>query len=392
MESNYIKTNQTGILGAAQMPYALILSARNDVEALCFRAVGDALPPVCVNLMETLIPYLQAPPANAVFLIDCTAIPPRSFHFFLSKIHDILGQAIFLAPHGSPKEVIFTLQKYGASVIPFPCSIKDLREHLLMRHIRTEPQTGAELKDACLNEFAGTSHAAQQVRMQIARLAESKISVLILGETGTGKGLVASLIHNMSLRKTKRLLHVNAATLHDTLADSELFGTTRGAFTGAIEKCGYYAEADHSSLFIDEIASLSLSVQAKLLCVLDNGHFSKLGSTKELCADVRLLSAANEDLQECIAHRRFRADLYYRISDAIIRIPPLRERREDIPAIAAAYLKRIGFIRKTIDSLAMDVLVNRDWPGNVRQLEKCLYVACQLSKGRNSIHAEDLSF
>ena len=123
-----------------------------------------------------------------------------------------------------------------------------------------------------------------------------------------------------------------------------------------------------------------------------SGNFSTVAFTKELSADVRLLSAANEDLQECIAHRRFRADLYYRISDAIIRTPPLRERREDIPAIATAYLNRIGFLRKTIDNLALDVLVNRDWPGNVRQLEKCLYVACQLSKGRDIIRPEDLSF
>ena len=392
MENKCVKVPPTGGVAAAQAPSAVVLSARNDVAALCFRAVGSALPVVCVNLMENLLPYLQEPSANTLFLVDCTALQARSLHLFLSKIFDFLGRVIFLAPHGSSQDIIFTLHKHGASIIPFPCGVGDLRERLLLRHIGAAQQTNADLRETCLNEFAGVSQAAQQVRQQIARLAESKISVLLLGETGTGKGLVAGLIHKASQRKSKQLFHINAATLQDELAVSELFGTTRGAFSGAIEKCGYYAEADHSSLFIDEIASLSLSVQAKLLCVLDSGHFSKVGSTKELSADVRLLSAANEDLQECIAHRRFRADLYYRISDAIIRIPPLRERREDISAIATAYLNRIGFLRKTIDNLAMDVLVNRDWPGNVRQLEKCLYVACQLSKGRDIIRPDDLSF
>ena len=226
------------------------------------------------------------------------------------------------------------------------------------------------------SEIVGQSSAIKNILAQAEQVAETDASVLILGETGTGKELLARAIHRMSRRKDKPLITVNCASLPPTLIEGELFGREKGAYTGAMTKMvGRFELADGSTLFLDEIGELPPEIQAKLLRVLEEGRFERLGSTKSLKVDVRIMAATNRDIARDVDEGRFRKDLYYRLNVFPISIPPLRERPEDIPQLVWAFIeqfeKKIG---KRIDSIpkkSMQALKSYSWPGNVRELKKC---------------------
>jgi len=220
--------------------------------------------------------------------------------------------------------------------------------------------------------------AAMQAALDMAqRVAPASSSVLVSGETGTGKELVAKAIHFASARAERPFLAVNCAALSASLIESELFGHARGAFTGAVEtKSGYFQVADGGTLFLDEIGEISLEIQVKLLRVLQEGVFQRVGDTRSRSTDVRVVAATNRDLEDEMRRGRFREDLYYRLAVVNIRLPALRERREDIPALARHFLARFarefGKPVRDIDAETLARLQAYQWPGNVRELENAI--------------------
>ncbi len=208
-------------------------------------------------------------------------------------------------------------------------------------------------------------------------MAASEATVLILGETGTGKELIARAIHRMSTRKENSFIKINCAAIPTGLLESELFGHERGAFTGAIsQKIGRLELADRGTMFLDEVGDIPLELQPKLLRVLQDQEFERLGSTRTIKVNVRLIAATNRDLTRSVAEKQFRSDLFYRLNVFPIRMPPLRERRKDIPLLVRYFVqkfaRRMNKQIETITSDTMNALVNWDWPGNVRELENFL--------------------
>ncbi|WKB53097.1 nitric oxide reductase transcriptional regulator NorR [Eleftheria terrae] len=223
-------------------------------------------------------------------------------------------------------------------------------------------------------ELLGKSAPMQQLRHEIDTVAASDLTVLILGETGVGKELVAQRLHALSPRREQALIQVNCAALPETLADSELFGHHKGAFTGATqERSGKFQLADRGTLFLDEVGELPLAVQAKLLRALQSGELQRPGSDRLLHVDVRVIAATNRDLAAEVAAGRFRADLYHRLSVYPLRVPPLRERGRDVLALAGGFLEenqhRLGARNLRLSPDAKQALLNQPWPGNVRELE-----------------------
>ena len=236
-------------------------------------------------------------------------------------------------------------------------------------------------------EVTGQSPAIKQVLHLVEQVAPTGSSVLVCGETGTGKELVAQAIHRLSPRGSRLMVKVNCAALPSGLVESELFGREKGAFTGALTRqIGRFEVADGSTLFLDEIGELSLEVQAKLLRVLEQGEFERLGSPRTIKVDVRLIAATNRDLADDIRTGRFREDLYYRLNVFPIRVPPLRERAEDIPLLVWAFLEefssRMGKKITQVPRATMDALQRRPWPGNVRELRNVLEHAAILTTGK----------
>jgi formate hydrogenlyase transcriptional activator len=223
-------------------------------------------------------------------------------------------------------------------------------------------------------DIVGKSAALHQVLEQVAIVAPTGSTVLLHGETGTGKELVARAIHNLSPRRERTFVRLNCAAIPSGLVESELFGHEKGAFTGALmQKQGRFELADRGSLFLDEIGDITLDLQPKLLRALQEQEFERLGSTRTTHVDVRLIAATHRDLESMICNKQFREDLFYRLNVFPIEIPPLRERREDIPLLVNYFVlrasrqmqKRIRFVSRQ----AMDALANADWPGNIRELE-----------------------
>ncbi len=225
--------------------------------------------------------------------------------------------------------------------------------------------------------LAGSSAAISRLRREIARAAAFDMPILLLGETGTGKTTVAKAIHELSPRRNKIFKDEVLSNMNETLVESKLFGVVQGAFTGAVAVEGLFEEADGGTLFLDEIGELSLSVQIKLLKVLSTGVISRVGSNKEIHVDNRMIFATNANLERKILEKTFREDLYYRINDVVLKLPPLRERLEDIPDLCRMILRREK-IQKEISDSTLSLLQTFPWKGNIRQLEKCIRNAAML--------------
>jgi DNA-binding NtrC family response regulator len=227
------------------------------------------------------------------------------------------------------------------------------------------------------SNIIGNSKQMHEIFDQLRLVAPKKTNVLICGETGTGKDLIAHAIHNNSPRKDKPFIPINCAAISGDLLQSELFGHERGAFTGAVrQRPGAFEMADGGTLLLDEVSEMSPEIQAKFLRVIENQPFMRLGGTTPVNVDVRIISATNRDLAEEVAARRFREDLYYRLRVVTIKVPPLRERRDDIPLLVNAFLhefdKENGRNVGQIDREAMDRLINYNWPGNIRELKNLI--------------------
>ena len=235
-------------------------------------------------------------------------------------------------------------------------------------------------------EIISKSKLFHKVLHQIEQVASTDATVLILGESGTGKELLARAVHNISKRNNKALIKINCANLPANLIESELFGHERGAFTGAMEKkIGRFELADNGTIFLDEIGELPVALQSKLLRVLQEGEFERLGNPKTMKVDVRVIAATNRNLKEAIEKKEFREDLFYRLNVFQIVAPPLRERKEDIPLLVKHFVKKysgkMGRDIKTIPEKVVKALMNYDWPGNVRELENKVERALILNHG-----------
>ncbi len=261
--------------------------------------------------------------------------------------------------------------------------VETLRERLQVEHEYLREQA---LGPEGFEEIVGESPALRNVLFQAEQVAPTDTTVLLLGETGTGKELVAKAIHVKSARRNRTLITVNCAALPPTLIESELFGHEKGAFTGALSrKIGRFELADQSTLFLDEIGELPLALQPKLLRVLQEGEFERVGSSVTRRADVRIIAASNRDLSASAREGTFRPDLYYRLRVFPIDVPPLRARREDIPLLVWHFLGHLGAtLGKKIERVpaaTMERLVRYDWPGNIRELRNVLERAAILSPG-----------
>ena len=233
-------------------------------------------------------------------------------------------------------------------------------------------------------EIIGRSSELEQTLRLISRVAPTNSTVLILGETGTGKELVARAIHDNSSRKAKSMVKVNCATLPANLIESELFGHERGSFTGAMDRrIGRFELADKSTLFLDEIGEMPLELQVKLLRALQEKEIERIGGRTTIKVDVRIIAATNRNLEEEVEAGRFRADLYYRLNIFPISLPSLRDRREDIPLLASHFIqklsKKVGTKITKISKYVIDQILGYDWPGNIRELEHAIERSILLS-------------
>jgi two-component system response regulator PilR (NtrC family) len=260
-----------------------------------------------------------------------------------------------------------------------------VREKVESRHLRQE---NVLLKRTLglthsFSNIIGRSEAMLDVFKMIETVSRTNSTILLTGESGTGKGLVAQAVHYHSLRRDKPMVPLNCGAMPETLLESEMFGHMRGAFTGAdANKKGLIEVAEKGTIFLDEIAEMSPSMQVKLLRVLQERKYRRVGGLEELQADIRVIAATNQDLSKAVAEGRFREDLFYRINVIPIALPPLRDRRDDIPLLAEHFLgKYAGQMEKTVTSIsrpAMDLLARHEWPGNIRELENVVERAVAL--------------
>jgi len=308
------------------------------------------------------------------------------------KLIDPKSLVILMTAYGTTETAIEAM-KYGAFdyiLKPFPIpQMKELvQKAITLRKLMKEGVSYASEPDQQKEEeqIIGSSPKMQEIYKVIGQVAPSDVTVLLRGESGTGKELMARAIYQHSLRSTQLFLPVNCAAIPDTLLESELFGHEKGAFTGASSRrIGKLEQCQGGTIFLDEIGDMSLSTQAKLLRVLQEKNFERLGGRETIRVDIRLIVATNKDLEEAIAKGEFREDLYYRFNVVSIKIPPLRERKEDIPALVSYFLRKFNReLKKRVVGItpgAMEKISFYGWPGNVRQLENVLKRAMLLCQG-----------
>jgi nitrogen regulation protein NR(I) len=348
-----------------------ILTAQNGEEAL--NRVRE-------NPPDLIIMDIKMPGRNGIDVLkEIKLIDPKSL-------------VIIMTAYGTTETAIEAM-KYGAFdyiLKPFPIpQMKGLVEKAIsLRKLMKEEVTYASMEggEGDGERIIGSSSKMQEIYKMIGQVAPSDVTVLLRGESGTGKELFARAIYHHSLRPDQPFLPVNCAAIPDTLLESELFGHEKGAFTGATSRrIGKLEQCQGGTIFLDEIGDMSLSTQAKLLRVLQERTFERLGGMETVKVDVRFIVATNKDLEEAISNAKFRDDLYYRLNVVSIRIPPLRERREDIPELVSYYLKKFNReLKKRIVGItptAMEKIASHGWPGNVRQLENVLKRAMVLCQG-----------
>jgi DNA-binding NtrC family response regulator len=378
----------------------LWIRSQNPDESEC--SILDALanlgPRICNSIAEAAR-TVSAEPVDLLFANF--PVPDGSASDLLARI-----------PGGRDRAPIF-IRDPGTSLADALCLAKLGIEHLLGRDV----DTGDVLHriELCLSDLrgrkrlaqakpaisfpwqralVGSSRAMEHVSHLIELVAERRCTVLITGETGTGKEVAARAIHEASRRSAGQFVAVNCSALPENLLESELFGHVKGAFTGAQQlRVGRFEQANHGTLFLDEIGDIPLELQTKLLRVLQQREFERLGSSESIPVDVRIIAATNVDLRELVSRGQFRQDLYYRLNVVPVHMPALRQRVSDIPSLIQHFLGKIcnyeGIEIKSVSPGAMKSLMNREWPGNVRQLENAVEMAVALSGERNVLEIED---
>lgn len=297
-------------------------------------------------------------------------------------------QVIILTGYGDIKTAVDTIKLGAFDFIPKPYNFDELlvamKNALHVRRLLIDNRVMRMQIGEGKYEIIGNSSALQGVIDLALKVADSDASVLITGPSGSGKELIAHLIHENSPRKKNPFVALNCASIPDTLLESELFGHEKGAFTDAHTlKQGLAEVADGGTLFLDEVGDISYIVQPKLLRFIETGTFRRVGGTNELSVDVRIISATNKDIQKEVDEGRFREDLLYRLNVVHLEVPPLNQRKEDIPLLVEHFLKkrRRGKISKRMSEEAMKILMEYDWPGNIRELENVVERAALLTPG-----------
>jgi len=297
------------------------------------------------------------------------------------------GQVLLISGFGTLDTAIAAVRAGAFDYISKPFNISQVKETVdraLSQVAAPEPHEPLP-RERGRPELIGRTAAMLEVYKQIAHAADSTAPVLVMGESGTGKELVARAIHANSTRHGRPFVAVNCGAIPDTLLESELFGHTRGAFTGAVSDTkGLFEQAHGGTIFLDEIGEMPAALQVKLLRALEEGEVRPIGSARALRLDARVIAATNADLERAIADQRFRQDLYYRLSVVVIRIPPLRERRADVPLLVERFLNQAcdhAGRRVELSDSAMAALVAHDWPGNVRELENTIERMVLFSRG-----------
>jgi DNA-binding NtrC family response regulator len=318
----------------------------------------------------------------------------------LPKFKEALPEAevLMLTAHGSIETAIEAMRRGAYDYLTKPFQFNDLEVHVQKAYekvqlARRQRQWVEQLRyESPRYRLIGSTPAMQRVVALIEKVAATDSTVLVRGASGTGKELVARAIHFNSGRRDRPLVTINCAALQETLLESELFGHEKGAFTGAVaSKSGLFEVAEGGTLFIDEVAEMAPSLQAKLLRVLEDGHYRRVGGTQEVQANVRIVAATNKPLEEEQKAGRFREDLYYRLNVVTIPLPPLRERRQDIAELLQHFLttRCVGPVLSTIAPEALEALKRYDWPGNVRELANVLERA-QILAENHLITLDDL--
>ena len=294
----------------------------------------------------------------------------------LTGVQQAVGVMVFFCPKqpAVPLETALACLNVVGTVLGCHLQTAGLQERLKAHDTASD----AAALSASYNpdQIVGHSPRMKAILHEIQQAATSRSTILLRGESGTGKELVARALHKLSARRQQPFVKLNCAALPETLLESELFGHEKGAFTGAVKtRRGRFELADSGTLFLDEIGDMSLAMQVKLLRVLQERNFERVGGHRPISVDVRIIAATNADLEEAVRDRRFREDLYYRLHVVPIVLPSLRERREDIPSLVGHFLARFNAENRRslkISSPAMDLIVEYDWPGNVRELENCV--------------------
>lgn len=299
---------------------------------------------------------------------------------------------IIMTAFASVESAVEAMKKGAADYIVKPFLNEEIRitvkrvleqKRLLAENIALKQQLSQRM--GCM-DFVADSEAMINILETLEKVIPTKSNILLLGESGTGKGLLAELIHCNSPRRDKPFISINCSAIPEGLLESELFGYKKGAFTGAVsDKTGLIVMADQGTLFLDEIGDMPLGLQAKILKVLENSEVTPLGDTRPRVVDIRLITATNQDLEEKIANKTFREDLYYRLNVIEIKIPPLRERKEDIPLLVNHFVRIYSEENKKavkgVEGNAMKWLMQYSWPGNVRELRNVIERAVVLSRG-----------
>jgi DNA-binding NtrC family response regulator len=303
---------------------------------------------------------------------------------------------VMMTAHGSIETAVEAMKMGASDYITKPFNAQEvllvIERVFEQQRLQEENRylRGEVLRTYSTDNILSQSQAMEHVFALIENVAAADSTVLIQGETGTGKELVARAIHYSGPRKRQKFIAINCGALADNLLESELFGHEKGAFTGALrQKIGKFELADQGTIFLDEIGNVSPAMQMKLLRVLQEMQFERVGGNHLIKVDVRIIAATNEDLEKAVAEGRFREDLYYRVNVIPIQLPPLRERKEDIPLLARHFVKKRSQGRITeISEAALQTLMSYDWPGNVRELENILERSLLLERGATLQHVD----
>ena len=321
------------------------------------------------------------------------SINDMQYNEVLRKLKEIPGAppVIVIGEYEKPQDVVASIKNGAVDYVAKPFELERLKDSILEAvRMNSTPGTVVDVYPSELEIMIGESKSIKGFKRNLLRFAGSDAAVLINGETGTGKDLAAQIIHRVSDRKNGPYLILNAGGIPVTLLETQLYGTVKGSYTGAVNSAGYFEMADKGTLFIDEIGEVPVTAQAKLLRILEENEIYRIGGRESIPVDVRVISATNKNVPEAIRQGSFRQDLFFRINTLYLHIPPLRERIGDIPLLADHFLSVSGK-KKVITSSALSKLQNHDWPGNIRELRNVLLRAEVLSEG-GKISKNDVVF